>query len=1375
MEILKIERFGFKPQDRVLDIMENMVYSKTRGRVLLDKLLRTGSKSKKGFIFEGVINILALTRCLVLEDGVYDICEGRITDRFEKVSCAREFLDKPIQQGNNSSDLTLKLEDKYIHFSVKYRNDYVPDILGRIPAELQGSDYESSSKIGIFVKDKSIYETHRFTDPNNSDRRNLVEIMGNKLLFDASDVANALDTFAQRYREKGNLDAVLKYIDTDILGSERKHLRLKLHQKMNLLKFIESIKTNRRWCLSHKPRSGKSITILSMCSYLLDQGQKRILIATSVPSTIKSFQKDIKEYKDFDMNSFHIEGRSNEVEEDFVGIVFCSVQYLKANMEEKREWFRQNAFETIVIDESHLGSSTEKTKKGLDIDTEFGDALVIFASGTSDKTLEFYRVAPSCNYEWDMIDETYMKIIHEPDAYAMMVCRHGSVFAECMRDGSLDKDYSKHPTQVLMKRDFPEGLKREIEEYNADPNNTPLGFSVSSLFALRQYQDETKKISYLPEFEIDSGDGTDLLKGFFESIISKNMNKRDTIMKKIHDIQRDNGSRQSSVETPQMFICYLPIHTGDSNIRMLQEAIFRFLKKHNLWGDYTIAFANGMENMIPVMREGKCENRWKEETEYNAFLEKCMEATKMDRKLGCILLLGGVGGVGVTYPHCDVTISMDDGHSLNTQIQRNSRALTDQEGKTIGINVDMNVQRAYNIAFNIARKFKCVSQKREDYADVLAYMYHKRIFLFDPDAFKTNCTSRFILEYYKEKQNEYFNGMEGEILDSIACDDLLNGLLGVYEEKTHAKEKVDGLEGDSSIPKPGNEKQLCDPVNPTHTPIHALPEEEQIVIINKTKIMCKTFMFPLLAILSTKTFRSLNLSFVEILNDERSCLFVEELIKEKLILKNHQYEYIKNIMEDIIGQNEEIVARIRNIYETADSHHLRKLIEKHFIPTIEERKNNAEIPTPVSLVDEMLSKMPEDFWTTPKKVFEPCCGKGNFVLGIFDKFWEGLEISENEEKCRVIIDCLYFADISPLNVFITTEILKCHAQSYCGLECECDFHSNVGNTLDIVSEEWRNFDAVIGNPPYQTNNASGDNKLYLEFIRFSFGIIKPDMFLLFVTPTNVKNYLTNKDKNRNYIDGFHEIVFLSINAPNRHFNGISTYFAYFLLRNKIVSSCVVDVEFMRNKTIETSTIDIHEKQELPLCLASEDMSIIRKCSSFMDKNGCNFDIKKAKYSMNGRETSQRIRKTHIASGEISTTMFGEYQYKIIDKINKTNSFPGVLYYNKHSMIDHGLPKIIMCTGGYLMPSYDRDGIYNLSDNMIYMLCDSEEKFNGFVKLVNSKLVKYLNKITMTDNLHGRDNVIQSMKFLDLEKITDDQSIFTIYGFTEKEIDVILKI
>ena len=88
-----------------------------------------------------------------------------------------------------------------------------------------------------------------------------------------------------------------------------------------------------------------------------------------------------------------------------------------------------------------------------------------------------------------------------------------------------------------------------------------------------------------------------------------------------------------------------------------------------------------------------------------------------------------------------------------------------------------------------------------------------------------------------------------------------------------------------------------------------------------------------------------------------------------------------------------------------------------------------------------------EFWKTPQIAFEPFCEIGNFVLWIFYKFYQGLvgKIPDEIERCRVITDCIYYSDITPLNVFIKTELMKCHIQSYCGVEdVDFEFHSNIG-------------------------------------------------------------------------------------------------------------------------------------------------------------------------------------------------------------------------------------------------------------------------------------------------------------------------------------------
>ena len=72
------------------------------------------------------------------------------------------------------------------------------------------------------------------------------------------------------------------------------------------------------------------------------------------------------------------------------------------------------------------------------------------------------------------------------------------------------------------------------------------------------------------------------------------------------------------------------------------------------------------------------------------------------------------------------------GHNLDNQKQRFSRALTEAEGKTIGINVDMNIQRTYLYLIDIIQKHRRNTKTTKTNAEILYYLFEHNIFLFEP-------------------------------------------------------------------------------------------------------------------------------------------------------------------------------------------------------------------------------------------------------------------------------------------------------------------------------------------------------------------------------------------------------------------------------------------------------------------------------------------------------------------------------------------------------------------------------------------------------------------------------------------------------------------
>jgi hypothetical protein len=1137
------------------DVLENIwanrhLTDKEMYNLIMSDNNTSPTDSRRGDLYETLCEILLVMKCIDRLNYT-NIMNGDLSS-LKQVKNIKTLLKNRIHQGGNVSDISIKVDTTAICFSIKYKKQVSKKGTDINDLDSTLKKYTDDYKIGLFVKSKQDIIGSK---KNDIHKEVFDQIKKNDLLFDETDIIKALNVFCERF-SKSNLsfDDFIELINTDYLLSPRQQLTKKLHQKMTELKFIRSFLTNKHkmWCIAHKPRSGKSILLLSICKYLLENRYKKILIMTSVPATIDSFINDLEKYIDFKDINYKLQEEFDTIDEKFNGIVFCSVQYLKTDGNHiKKDLLKKMGFDAIITDEAHLGGSTDKTKNEiLDVDIDVEEIrknikLNIFASGTADKTKKYYGIHNSYVYEWEIQDESFMKELNKTnitdkkreEIVNYMVSRHGNTFTECLENETLNinKDYSECPTQILMKHSISKLLIEEIKEYNSK-YGTNFGYSCSSLFALsksKKTQPEKDKngniiktkngddfydYEYNEEFELcKTTDGIEILKGFFDCVISNNKMKGKknnpefkTIMTQIEETQFANKSRQSKKGNPLLFILYLPTHTRNNTISLLQRTIKKFLSEHSLWCDYNIEYSNSTEDT----------GNFKEE--YNEYIQTIMNKTKTENKKGCILLLGNKGSVGITYKDCDVTISLDDGHNLDNQKQRFSRALTEADGKTIGINVDMNIQRTYLYLNNIIQKHRKNTKTTQTNAEILYYLFEHNIFLFDPQQINNGkMTTIEIMSYYqKEAENIMENIMKIDdtpFLDNIICDDDMRSFIKIDFQKREFKKINKDLEGEQQdCPKGDKTKVQVDAPddidNDKKEDVNKLNEEENAKIehlINQTYEMCRSFLFPLLALIS-RTYKIFD--FKEIFTSEKTKILIISLLKNKKIeLNKDNYISIVNIMKHIIDNNAEIVNNIREIYSIAPAYKLRGLIEKHFIPTQEEKKGNAEYPTPVKLVDEMLNTIPVEFWKKPQKVFEPCCGKGNFVLGIFDRFYKGLEemYPDEIERCRVIMtECIYYADLTALNVFITTEIMKCHVQSYCGLdELDFEFNNYTGDTLELNIEEMWNivrFTAIIGNPPYNddSGNKGKGHTLWTIFVEKSLKEwLLQNGYLLFVNPS----------------------------------------------------------------------------------------------------------------------------------------------------------------------------------------------------------------------------------------------------------------------------------
>ena len=1161
----------------------------------------------------------------------------------------------------------------------------------------------------------------------------------------------------------------------EISKIDKPFLTFKIHQKVAVNK-IMNMKTNniQNVLLGHIQRSGKSYTIAGC---IIEDGKNKnisnyLFITTAPNETID------QQYKVFDcaqLNDYNIillNGKNKKPKLSNKNIIICSKQFLQNKNDESKitktdkkrtikkylkndnikpkikytdqelqdfitnysisneeilsdkpltsiKWLKDLSFDMRFVDESHNGGTTILAQKILDF---YGkNSFTIHITATYYKPINNYNIPKEQWILWSLEDINLCKNINNENNKNRLSHKHGKYITELIdnyTENSIITEYSKYPELWLLTDSIDSSTLNEILEETKDNN---YGWSTDSCFLLKQVVKDDVLMN-TDEFQKESETLKIWCRIFGKTnkigIPDKNYSDDKVFMKRIEKICKNPKINSRHIysdifkKKPMIIMAFLP----QNNIDNISKATIKLLEKYNVVPDYEILSINSKTTNNPK----------------KAIQESQIKAVNSGKK-GVLVLSGKQCSLGVSIENCDVVLLLNNNNSFDMINQMMFRCMTESKNKKCGFVVDLNIHRVISSSINYGNLIKPESHPRES----LKYILYEKLINLNSDDWSPSFENiSMTLDDLCKNMYEIYSSNSQLVLDQLlnrirfkeilltkSEEKELNFMFNNYK-KSNKKEKLSDTENNI---KKGVEKEKYKDENSNSN-----SENEKV---NQKINFMEVFrhFIPLISILTINLTKTSFLDMIHYIksNEKLYCIFTEQLNiwwNKNFNLKLFETLikiYMKYINDDI--ETNQIIRTVKELFlkNKYNTKQLSSLVDKYLIPQELEKKKNAEITTPYKLRQEMLDKIPSKFWTVPKKVFEPCSGKGGFLIDIVDRFMNGLKkkIPNKKERYKTIVEkCLYFSDINPTNIFICNTLLN--------PDEEYKLNYNEGNTLKLnIEEKWKlkGFDAVIGNPPYNSSGNTGTgNTIWQLFTKMSLKeLLRKNGYLLFVHPPGWRKPCYRKSQlNGLYklMSGENQMIYLEIHNINdgKKTFGAGTRYDWYLIehRTKYTTTIIIDEE---NKKHE---IDMNKLEFIP-----------------------NYNIKHIiKLFNNNFDNNLEIimdSSYHATRKYVNNIKNNEFKYPCIHSTPKS----GVRYkYSNCNDKGHfGVSKVIFGEAGINHVIIDSNGKYGMTQGAIGIKINDVVEGNNIKKALLSEKFKIVLKACMWGNFRIETRIFKYFK------------------------------
>ncbi len=1108
------------------------------------------------------------------------------------------------------------------------------------------------------------------------------------------------------------------------LKKSKKNFKLFFHQEYAVRKNLEIISRAEPFAegvMGQLPRMGKSHIMLgTILEYSKNLENCNCMIVSTAPNdSLPPLLEDLRKYKEFE--EYFFMKIDEDLDENFASklkkknIFLASKQFLQYRINDQSQ-IQLPIIDLLFTDEIHNGGCTDLSQ---DIFKIYGfNAHKFYVSGTYGIAIDFYQIQKDNLNLFDLQSIALCKNITSDSNQFELIEKHGPIMQELIQEYKnndklceVEVFFNRLPSLVIHSVNIKKDVLTNFESIKM--NESEFALSLKLLFELNPDKNGFVNHNGLVQ----------LCRGVFNTE-QNTTNQPQSILQNIQQYNLKDGLRGFDKDYPIIIICFLPFGKGQ-RIMDVSKSFKKLFEDEAINPDFDILALNDNveENALEKINK-----------KYNQIIGS---------KKGLVVLSGKKCVMGVSIPRCDVVLLFNQWQEMNPIFQAMYRCMTDdydepirlgrhqytkKYGHIVDINFHRQIQLMISYSQNTFNNLFCKDALQKALKYKLFQIDQKSWYntIFEDEELNTDDVSNRIYEsWFQNADSQRLKQIiEDRFLENIIIDNdtlsLLNGIHVPILKKNG--DNVLLLHNDHSlINNPSNTNNNNQNTNSNSSDENHTEKEN----LERFREMLNHVIF--LSILLTIYQPDLNNIFSMLKFIQQNNVLKELFIKKmkdwyqftsddliNLQKKNIFIESFMNLLENYFPLIHPLHNNIQLMKELFSSNlpypkTLHRMIHQYVSSVELEVKAYGNVSTPNEIVNEILDKIPTEFWSQPRKVFDPVCGKGTFLLKIIHKFMNSLTFIQNEnERYQFIVEnCIYYSDIDLFNIYITNVLLKKNFQNiklnfYCGnsLDFNPIIHWNLSNQ----------FDSIIMNPPFNdgSGNKGSNHKLWEHFVNKSIlDWLSPNGYLGTLHPSgwrNVNGICGDILKEK-------QMLFLKI-FNDKH--------------GKKLFNCNIrfDLYLLQNCPNQIPTNIIDESGVLNTLFLKDQIFIPNKNFNYI-------------YSLVANDNEQKLNIIY------DRTMYGSDKKNMSNKESDTFKYPCVysikvndepkFYYSNELKGHFGIPKLIFASGatGFLKDIHGQFGLTNFARGIVESPQNIEELYL-FMKSNKFNTIKESLYITMSE-------------------------------------------